>query len=200
MSEPGLLLIISGPSGVGKTTITHHVEKELHAVFSVSLTTRAKTDKDTDGVDYRFVDIPTFQQARDRGELLEWAEVFGNYYGTPRTPVVDAMRDGRVVILEIDVQGAIDVKRNLPEAFAIFVLPPSEEELLGRLRRRQREDETIIQRRFAKAKQEIAQARECGVYDVFLTNDSLDEAIHQAVQLVKDELARRTRQCSAARD
>jgi len=198
MSDTGLLLIISGPSGVGKTTITRHVEKELGGVFSVSMTTRTKTSADTEGEDYYFVDVPTFEKARDEGKLLEWAQVFENYYGTPRDKVEQSLADGRLVILEIDVQGAIDIKKNMPQAYSIFVLPPSEEELLGRLQRRQREDESVIQRRFAKAKQEIAQAKTCGVYDVFLTNDDLQTAVKEAVRLVSDEMARRRNSAAPA--
>src|SRR5690606_25898816 len=105
-----------------------------------------------DGVDYHFVSADEFIHRRDAGELLEWADVFGNYYGTPRRPVEDALAKGRLMILEIDVQGAIQIKRNLPQAFAVFILPPSEEVLLDRLRKRKREDESIIQKRFAKAR------------------------------------------------
>ncbi|MCC6581339.1 MAG: guanylate kinase [Phycisphaeraceae bacterium] len=191
MSNPGLLLVICGPSGVGKTTITGQVRKILSALFSVSMTTRPRTAADTDGVDYHFVDIPTFQKARDEGKLLEWAEVFGNFYGTPREPVDQAVKDGRVMILEIDVQGAIQVKKLFPAAFSLFVLPPSEDELLRRLRKRQREDEATIQRRFRKAKDEIAMAKACGVYDVFLVNDDLDQAIAEAVRIVREELTKR---------
>ena len=181
----GLLLIISGPSGVGKTTITHHVEKRLNAIFSVSMTTRPKTDADKEGYDYIFVDEESFKASVKRGELLEWAEVFGNYYGTPRKPVALAMAAGRLVILEIDVDGAEQVKANLPEALALFVLPPSEEELLGRLRRRNREGEAVIQRRFSKAKAEITRAKACGIYDHFIVNDTLEHAIEEAVALVR---------------
>jgi len=189
--HPGLLLIISGPSGVGKTTITHRVEKLLDAVFSVSMTTRPRTSEDVEGRDYCFVTRDEFKRHLDRGDLLEHADVFGNFYGTPRQPVERHLRAGRVVILEIDVQGAVQIKRNMPETFALFVEPPSEEELLRRLRSRGREDETTIQRRFAKAKKEIAMARECGVYDRFLVNDDLDQTIEQAVRIVREELAKR---------
>lgn len=185
----GLMLIISGPSGVGKTTITHHVEKQLNAVFSVSMTTRPKTAGDVEGKDYCFVTVERFEQARDAGELLEWAEVFGHFYGTPRKPVEKAMAEGRLVICEIDVQGAIQIKRNMPDAFALFVLPPSEDVLLERLRRRAREDESIIQRRFRKAKAEIEQARSCDAYDEFIVNDDLTKAIEQAVSLIEGRLA-----------
>ncbi len=189
--KPGLLLIISGPSGVGKTTITHYVLARLGAVFSVSMTTRPITAEDTEGVDYYFVDVAEFKRQRDAGHLLEWAEVFGNYYGTPRRPVEEYLAQGKLVILEIDVEGAIEVKQNLPESFALFIEPPSEDVLLQRLRRRQREDEQTIRGRFAKAKHEIARAKECGVYDGFIVNDNLDVAVDQAVQAVADELKRR---------
>ncbi len=190
-ARTGLLLIISGPSGVGKTTITHHVEQRLGGVFSVSLTTRPMTEADVPGRDYHFVDRAEFERRRDTGELLEWAEVFGNYYGTPKQPVVEALQQGRLVLCEIDVQGAIQIKRNLPDAYAIFVLPPSEEELLERLRRRGREDESVIQRRFARARDEINRARESGVYDVFIVNDELSRAVDEAVERVEAERRRR---------
>lgn len=188
---PGLLLVISGPSGVGKTTITHHVERELGGVFSVSMTTRPKTAADVEGEDYCFVDRANFERARDGDKLLEWAEVFGNLYGTPRGPVEQALAAGKIVLLEIDVEGAVQVKRKMPGAYAIFVMPPSEQELLERLRVRKREDETVIQRRFNQAKREIARAKESGVYDAFIVNDQLGEAVRKAVGLVRDELAKR---------
>jgi guanylate kinase len=189
----GLLLIISGPSGVGKTTITRHVENELDGVFSVSMTTRPPGPDDIEGVDYFFVSRPQFEAHRDAGELLEWAEVFGNCYGTPRGPVEENLAAGRLVILEIDVQGASQVKGNMPESYAVFVLPPSEEALLQRLRSRQREDEATIQKRFAKAKDEIARARTCGIYDQFVVNDDLESAVARTVTLVRKELQRRSR-------
>jgi guanylate kinase len=190
--KQGMLLIISGPSGVGKTTITHDVERQLNGKFSVSMTTRPKTDSDTEGVDYHFIDRAEFDRHRDAGDLLEWAEVFGNCYGTPRKPVEQALAAGELMLLEIDVDGAEQVKRKLPDAFAIFVLPPSEDVLLQRLRSRKREDESVIQRRFAKARDEIARAKASGVYDHFLVNDNLQHAIAEAVQVVRTAMTRRT--------
>lgn len=187
----GLLLVISGPSGVGKTTITHEVERRLDGVFSISVTSRPQTAADREGVDYHFVSADKFIQLRDADALLEWADVFGNYYGTPRKPVQEAMAQGRLVILEIDVQGAIQVKANMPDAFALFIEPPSEDVLLGRLRKRQREDEAIIHKRFSKAKLEIAKARECGVYDQFVVNDDLEMSIDHVVQAIQHELSSR---------
>jgi guanylate kinase len=187
MNSSGMLLVISGPSGVGKTTITRHVEHALDGIFSVSVTTRSPAADDVDGVDYCFIDVDVFKRRRDAGEFLEWAEVFGNLYGTPRGPIDEAIKAGKLYILEIDVQGAVQIKQKMPDAFAIFVLPPSEDELLNRLRLRQREDEAKIQQRFAKAKAEITRAHECGVYDFFITNDNLDKAVEQAVDIVRDQ-------------
>lgn len=181
----GLLVIISGPSGVGKTTITHAVKEAMGGVFSVSCTTRARTSKDREGVDYHFVSAEGFQEMIDAGEFLEWAEVFGNRYGTPRGPVEEELRRGRTVILEIDVRGAEQVKRQAPGAFGVFILPPSEEALLERLRARKREDEDVIQRRFAEAKREMSDARSSGVYDAFVVNDDLDRAIEETIGLVR---------------
>jgi guanylate kinase len=129
------------------------------------MTTRPKTEDDVEGQDYYFVSHENFQHHIDNGELLEWAEVFGDYYGTPRQPVQRSLDQGALVILEIDVQGAMQVKRKKPDALAIFILPPDETILLSRLRERRREDEQKIQQRFARAKEEIQQAREAGIYE-----------------------------------
>ncbi len=189
----GLLLIISGPSGVGKTTITRGVERSIpDSVFSVSCTTRAKTEADTEGVDYFFVSDDRFEAMKARNEFLETAGVYGKKYGTPKAPVAEQLRRGRLVILEIDVQGAIQVKGQMPEALAVFILPPSEETLLQRLRDRKRESEALIQSRFQAAKAEIEAARASGVYDHFLVNDDLKSTIQRAVQLVTRERAKRT--------
>ncbi len=188
----GMLLIISGPSGVGKTTITRAIERAFDdAVFSVSATTRPKTSADVDGVDYFFVTPERFEEMEQAGEFLESAEVFDRRYGTPRAPVIEKLATGRIVILEIDVNGAELVKQRMPEAYGIFVLPPSEDVLLERLRKRRREGEEIIQRRFAEAKREIAQAKADGVYDVFIVNASLEDAVQEAIEAVRDERTRR---------
>ena len=192
----GMLLVISGPSGVGKTTITHEVERRLGGVFSVSVTTRPKTAADVEGRDYMFIDDQQFLAMRDRGDLLEWAEVFGKYkYGTPRRPVEEQLAAGKLVILEIDVQGATQIKAKCPDAFMVFVLPPSDEELLRRLRSRARESEEAIQRRFAAAKQEIQTATQLGAYDACIVNDDLDHAVHQACELIGAEMNRRRQRC-----
>ncbi|MCB9840528.1 MAG: guanylate kinase [Phycisphaeraceae bacterium] len=185
-TDDGLLLIISGPSGVGKTTITRGVERSIPgAVFSVSATTRARTPADVEGVDYHFVTPEEFERMVGEGAFLEHAGVFGKRYGTPRAWVEEQLARGRLVILEIDVQGAMQVKAKLPEAFAVFILPPSEEALLERLRSRKREGEEAIQKRFAEARREIEQARSSGVYDAYVVNRDVHEAIAEAVGLIE---------------
>jgi guanylate kinase len=191
-TDDGMLLIISGPSGVGKTTITRGVERAIgDSVFSVSATTRAKTPADVEGVDYHFVSDAEFERMKAVREFLETAGIYGKKYGTPRAWVVEQLKRGRLVILEIDVQGAIQVKKQIPDAYSIFVLPPSEDALLQRLRDRKREDRSAIQRRFDAAKSEIATARSCGVYDRFIVNGALDQAIAEAVAAVGQERDRR---------
>ncbi len=190
MSQRGLLLIISGPAGVGKTTIAHHIEQQLDGTFSISMTTRPQTKLETNGEDYHFVDDDQFNQTCDAGGLLESAQVFGRLYGTPKQPVLDALAHGRLMILEIDVQGAVQVKKNMPQAFAVFIKPPSEQVLLERLRGRKRDTEEAIQSRFAQAKAEIAHAESSGIYDQFIVNDDLQTAKETAIKIVSAEMQR----------
>lgn len=190
-TDDGLLVIVSGPSGVGKTTITRSIERSIPgAVFSVSATTRQPTPADVEGVDYHFVTDETFDRMVADGDFLEWVDLFGKKYGTPRKWVTEQLARGRLVILEIDVVGARKVKQQITDAFALFVLPPSETVLLERLRARKRESEEAIRRRFAEAQREIAQAREWGIYDRMIVNDDLDKAIAEAVGAVRDRSRR----------
>jgi guanylate kinase len=187
MAKPnGLLLVVSGPSGVGKTTIVHEVIRRLGGEFSVSATTRARSERERDGVDYHFVDQATFQKWIDAGRFLEYAQVFGrSWYGTLQDQVEHALGEGKLIVLDIDVQGAKNVKQKMPRAFTVFVMPPSEDTLLKRLHARGREDEAAIQRRFAEAKTEIDFAKTSGVYDAFVVNDDLEIAIDQLCDLVR---------------
>ncbi|MFW5652727.1 MAG: guanylate kinase [Planctomycetota bacterium] len=180
----GLLLVICGPSGVGKTTITRRLVEHYDAVFSVSATTRPRTKADEPGRDYHFVSEDEFLQLIDQQALLEHALVFGNRYGTLRAPVESSLRAGRVVVLEIDVQGALQVREQLPEAFLVFILPPAESTLLDRLRARKREPEDRIQARFREAKREITVAKESGAYDMFVVNDDLERAVAEIAHAV----------------
>ena len=188
----GLLLVVSGPSGVGKTTIVHQIIDRFDGVFSVSATTRDCSSHETDGIDYFFLDEAAFQRWIDQDRFLEFAQVFGrSSYGTPRDAVEDRLREGRLVVLDIDVQGAIQVRASTPDAFGVFILPPDEDELLRRLRARGREDEATIERRFAEARHEMATARTCGAYDAFVVNDELKRVVEETVGLIKSRLAER---------
>ncbi|MHC5007648.1 MAG: guanylate kinase [Planctomycetota bacterium] len=188
--QRGLLLVISGPSGTGKTTIARAVEGRLDGTFSVSATTRPQSQIETGGRDYDFVSEPEFQERVRSGALLEYAQVFGkHWYGTPRQPVETQMAEGRLVILDIDVQGALQVRESMPEALMVFVVPPNDDELLRRLRDRGREGEAAIQRRFAEARKEIDIARTSGAFDATVVNDDLEQAITETCRLVEQRLA-----------
>ena len=182
----GMLLMFSGPSGVGKTTIIHRIRETFQGTFVVSATTRPRSDQEVDGVDYHFIDEATFQTWIDENRFLEYAQVFGrSWYGTPRADVERDLGEGKLVILDIDVQGAEQVRERMPSAFGIFILPPSESTLLDRLRRRGREDEATIERRFAEARHEMSVARSSGVYDAFATNDDLDRVVDEVIELIR---------------
>jgi len=181
----GLLLVVSGPSGVGKTTITREIERRLGGVFSVSATTRPQADGEVNGRDYFFITEHEFEQKVADGDFLEHAKVYGEFrYGTPREPVENQVEAGQIVILDIDVQGARQVKEAMPQAFTIFIFPPSDEELLRRLKERRREDEASIKRRFAEAKREIQFAESSTVYDAHVVNDDLERAIEETCCLI----------------
>ena len=183
---PGLLLQISGPSGVGKTTLIERLHATFDFVFSVSATTRDRTAKEKDGVDYLFLDQETFGRWIREGRFLEHAQVFGrDWYGTLREPVEQRLAEGRIVLLDIDVQGARQVKLHRPDAFGIFILPPSEEVLHRRLVDRKRDAPEVIERRFAEAKSEIEAARASRVYDAMVVNDELEATVEQLRELIQ---------------
>ena len=178
----GNLFVISGPSGVGKGTL---VARLLEAVddtwLSVSATTRKPRPGDVEGVTYRFMTRRAFEKLRDKGGFLEWAEYSGNYYGTPRDAVVEHMANGEQVILEIEVQGALQVRAALPEAHLIFIEPPSMEELERRLRGRGTDSEEAILKRLETAGVELSQKME---YDIRLVNDNWEQAVNELVAYV----------------
>jgi guanylate kinase len=155
--KKGLLIILSGPSGVGKGTVRSIFVKDpsLNIAFSVSMTTRPQRPGEVDGVDYHFVSKERFLEAIAQDELIEYAEFVGNYYGTPLKAVEDLRNQGKNVLLEIEVQGASQVKAKVADALTIFLVPPSMEELEKRIRGRRTEDEAIVSKRLAKASKEM---------------------------------------------
>ena len=180
----GLLVIISGPSGVGKSTLTNAIIQRLDAALSISMTTRPRTPQDRDGEHYHFVDTATFERLIDEDAFLEHARVYDNHYGTPRAFVEEHLAAGGLVVLEIDVDGATQVHEKLPGLFAVFIEAPSDEALLERLRSRGRDDEATIQRRFGRARAEYQRARDSGVYDAFVVNDEFERAVGEIASLI----------------
>jgi guanylate kinase len=169
----GLMLILSSPSGAGKTTLTRMLleTKELDLTLSISLTTRARRSSEVDGIHYTFIGKKQFDALREAGDLLEWAEVHGNFYGTPREPAERVLGQGRDVLFDIDYQGTQQIKREAgDDAVTIFILPPSMQELRARLERRAEDRPDVIDKRLNEARNEI---RRWTDYDYVLINDDL---------------------------
>jgi guanylate kinase len=178
------VIVISGPSGVGKSTICREIVKQLDNIYlSISTTTREKKDSEQEGRDYHFVSRDKFERQIKAGNFIEYAEVFGNLYGTPKDKLVEAMNKGKTVLLEIDVQGAQQVKKLYPEAKLIFILPPKQAELQKRIDGRGRDDEKDIEKRLEGAGIEIAAAWQH--YEHIVINDDLEQAIEEIVQIIK---------------
>jgi len=170
----GFLLVLSGPSGAGKGTLVDHlIRNRPDCIFAISSTTRPKRETETEGVQYRFVTREAFERARERGHFLEWAEVHGHLYGTPLDEVDAHVRQGRVVVLDVDVQGGASVRRARPEAVSVFVYPPSLDALRQRLARRGTDASETIERRIANAPGELAQYVH---YDYLVVNDNFEQA------------------------
>jgi len=180
----GKVVIVSGPSGVGKSTICKEVAKQLKNVYlSVSVTTRPKSKAEVDGQDYWFISENEFQQRIDKGLLLEHAEVFGHLYGTPKDKVEQALQNGDCVILEIDVQGARQVKRIYKNAVMIFIFPPSQRELAERMKLRGREDMESAEERLEGASGEIAAAWQ--YYKHMVINEDLHQAVSEVIEIIQ---------------
>lgn len=187
--DPGVLLVMTGPSGAGKTTLKRRVMSSLPEVrFSVSYTTRPARKGEQDGVDYHFTDLADFAEREARGEFLEHATVHTNRYGTHRQQVERMVEDGAVVLLDIDVQGARQVRSTGVDAVFLFVLPPSQEELARRLTGRGTDDDEVIAGRLAVAASEMADAPQ---FDYLLVNDDLDRATADFLAVVRAERLRR---------
>ena len=182
--EEGMLLIISGPSGSGKGSITKKLQPENGFAVSMSMTTRAPRPGEVDGRDYIFASVDEFKTLRDSGGFLEHAAFSGNFYGTPLSYVTQKIGEGRTVVLEIDVAGALQVKKIYPDAVLIFLMPPTFGELRARLEARGTEDEAEIDRRFRRAWEEVAVLPK---YDYLVINDAIDRALEEINLIVAAE-------------
>ena len=197
-SEPGFklrrrgtLFVVSAPSGAGKTTLCREARLRVPGLaYSVSCTTRAPRAGEVDGVDFRFISREAFLLMRERGELAEWASVHGNLYGTPARPLETALRDGRDVLLDIDTQGATQLRQRYPEAVLVFVVAPSMAELEQRLRERRSDADQDIARRLTRAREEIALWKQ---YDYLIVNRDVKEAMDQLMAVIQAERCRTTR-------
>src|SRR5687767_11791981 len=181
----GLLIVLVGPSGVGKSTISRRLAEKMNVWYTVSATTRAKKPGDDKGKTYDHVDRKEFFRRLDGDEFLEYAQVYGDYYATPKHPALDHMASGKDVLLEIDVQGALQVRYHYPDALLIFILPPDEPTLLQRLTDRGRDSADDIHKRFTAAKREIHMAKGSRAFDTMVVNDRLDRAVEEISKIIK---------------
>ncbi|MBV9066546.1 MAG: guanylate kinase [Methylobacteriaceae bacterium] len=194
------MLILSSPSGAGKTTLTRMLlqAKELDLTLSISVTTRPRRHSEADGIHYHFITRRQFEVMRDSGDLLEWAEVHGNFYGTPRAPVETVLTQGRDILFDIDYQGTQQVRdRAGTDVVTIFILPPSMRELRARLERRAEDSDETIAKRLDNARNEIARWEQ---YDYVLINDDIQETFDNLLAIVTAERLRRPRVQPAIKD
>jgi len=192
ISRRGIMLVLSSPSGAGKTTLTRNLlEQEENVELSVSVTTRSRRPSEIEGVHYFFVTKQQFEGMRDSGQLLEWAEVHGNYYGTPREAVENALSEGRDVLFDIDWQGTQQLYEKMPkDVVSVFVLPPSANELKMRLERRAEDSEAIIAERLRNAAEEF---RHWNEYDYILVNRDLDKSFTRLRSILTAERLKRVK-------
>ena len=184
----GTLFVVSAPSGAGKTTLCREMRLRLHDLaYSVSVTTRPPRPGEIDGTDFRFVSEAEFRARLHRGEMAEWATVHGNLYGTPAAPLEAALHDGRDVLLDIDTQGAAQLRARYPEAVLVFIVAPSMVELEQRLRERRSDRESEIARRLQRARDEVALWRR---YDYLIVNRDVKEAMEQLESIIQAERCR----------
>ena len=179
------LVVLSGPSGAGKTTVARALREQTDLALSTSATTRPPRPCEGDGKDYYFLTEEAFRKRVAAGGFVEWAEVFGRLYGTPVRELERAAKEGKTLLLEIDVQGGIQVKRKYPEALAILLMPPDAATQRERLSKRGTETPEELERRFAKAQEEVRTARASGCYDAEVVNDDLRRAVRDVVRILE---------------
>lgn len=186
-SHPGQLVVLCGPSGVGKSTISTRLRDELGIRYAVSTTTRSERPGDDKGKKYDYVPTEEFFRRLDHDAFLEYAQVHGEYYGTPKHPTLEDLAAGNDVLLEIDVQGALQVRYQYPDALLIFILPPDEPTLLSRLNTRARDSAEDITRRFRAAKREIHMAKGSRAFDHMVINDDLARAVTEIERIIANK-------------
>lgn len=190
--EQGLLIVLSGPSGAGKGSIREQLSQlNPNIRYGVSCTTRARRPGEVEGVNYHFLEHDQFMRWIDEDKLVEWAEVYGNYYGTPRQPMEEWLASGHDVIIEKDIQGALALKKVYPHACYVFILPPSLTELQARIKRRGTENAEVQARRLASAAHELTYLDQ---YDYAIVNDDLSEATARLQAIISAESSRVSRQ------
>lgn len=185
----GLLIVLCGPSGVGKSTISRLLAERSDVAYTVSATTRPKKEKDDEGKVYEHIGQAEFFRRLDHDEFLEYAHVYGHYYGTPKHPALDQLEAGKDVLLEIDVQGALQVRYQYPDALMLFILPPTKQTLLQRLTDRGRDDADDLNKRFRAAKREIHMAKGSRAFDYMVFNDDLARAVAEIENIINNERA-----------
>lgn len=191
IKEKGILFVLSGPSGVGKGTVRKALfEQDTELQYSISMTTRKPREGEQDGIDYFFKSKDEFETLIQKNKLIEWAQYVGNYYGTPRDYVEQTLAKGKDVFLEIEVQGALQVRQNFSEGVFIFLIPPSLEELKNRIVGRGTETEEIVKSRLQAAKEEIEMMN---AYDYVVVNDTVEDAVQRIKSIVSAEHTRRDR-------
>ena len=186
-SHPGQLIVLCGPSGVGKSTISLRLQKDTGIRYAVSTTTRSQRPGDDKGKVYDHVSTDEFFRRLDQDQFLEYAQVYGDYYGTPKHPTLDDLAAGKDVLLEIDVQGALQVRYQYTDALMIFILPPDEPTLLARLTSRARDTAEDITRRFRAAKREIHMAKGSRTFDHMVINDDLGRAVTEIERIIANK-------------
>lgn len=199
LNERGILIVISGPSGVGKGTVRKALfEMEGHNLdYSVSMTTRNPREGEIDGIDYYFVSKDEFQERIDNEQFLEWAEFVNNYYGTPLDKVQEKLNQGKEVVLEIEANGAMQVRKRMPEAVFVFIAPPSKEDLRNRIVGRATEPLEVINERMEKAEREFNVAHK---YDYIVVNDTVENAADRIMAIIRAEHAKVERSINKYKD